>query len=219
MDDISLIDVFENSNERGLLTLTGGGSVAPHTGANRPDFDSEIFHANDVEELPADLAADFPMFQAGDLLVSLRNRNLVAVVDRDDRRIKWWQIGPWVRQHDPDWKAGGTITVFDNNTNDAAVGSRVIEVDPATSRSWVVYGGQEDQHFYTAWRGKHQNLSGDRTLVTESLAGRVFEVNSDGEITWELVNRYSESEIGIITEARAYPAGYFSLSDWSCPDR
>ena len=43
LDEISLIEVFVNSNELGLLTLTGSMGARPIR-ASRPDFDREIFH-------------------------------------------------------------------------------------------------------------------------------------------------------------------------------
>ena len=175
-----------------------------------------IFHLNDVEELPAAIAEDFPMFEAGDLLVSLRNRNLVLVIGHE-RKIKWWQIGPWIKQHDPDWKPGGMITVFDNNTGDRPAGSRIIELNPATSEVRSVYGGRDSEFFYSGHRGKHQNLYPDRVLITESVPGRVFEVNTNKEIVWEYVNRYSDTESAIISQANTYGSDYFSVVDWSCP--
>ncbi len=117
VEEVSLLDSFIASDAFGLLTLTGraGPTTIPTV---RYDFDAELFHLNDIEELPERLAPDFPSFQAGDLLISLRNRNLVMVLDRETRLIKWWHIGSWIRQHDPDWVAGGTISVFDNNRDE-----------------------------------------------------------------------------------------------------
>ena len=56
----------------------------------------------DVEELGPELADAFPQFAVGDLLVSMRSLNLIAVLDGSTHDVKWWQIGPWHRQHDPD---------------------------------------------------------------------------------------------------------------------
>ncbi|MEM7709714.1 MAG: arylsulfotransferase family protein [Pseudomonadota bacterium] len=62
------------------------------------------FHPNDVEELSSEMADAFPMFEAGDLMFSLRELNLVAVVDPSTGILKWWRHGPWLKQHDPDFE-------------------------------------------------------------------------------------------------------------------
>ena len=80
-----------------VLTATGSAFE------NGMEWDREIVHLNKIEELTSDLAPDFTMFQAGDLALSSRDRNLIMVVDASVSRVKWWQIGPWIRQHDPEW--------------------------------------------------------------------------------------------------------------------
>ena len=69
---------------------------------------------------------------------------------------------------------------------------------------------------HTNIRGKHQFLSGGRLLITEHEGGRVFEVNKEGRIIWEYINRYDSDEVAEITDARIYTADYFNVSDWSC---
>jgi hypothetical protein len=222
LEEISLIEVFVNSNMMGLLTLTG--SIGPTTmEGSRPDFEREVFHLNDVEELPQELAAAFPMFAAGDLLVSLRNRNLILVIDRETLAIRWWHIGPWVRQHDPDWSPDGTITLFDNNRDGTDTGailgsSRIAAIDPSTRQTEIRYGGPGEEFFYSKRRGKHQVLDDGAMLIVEAEAGRVFEIGPAREVTWEYVNRYSDTQNARITDANVYAQEYFSIDDWSCPE-
>jgi hypothetical protein len=222
LNEISLVDVFVESNMMGLLTLTG--SIVPSTmEGSRPDFERELFHLNDVEELPEDLAPAFPMFSEGDLLVSLRNRNLILVVDRETQRIKWWHIGPWVRQHDPDWSPDGTITVFDNNRDGSGTGeilgsSRIVAIDPTTRQTQIRYGGPGEEFFYAERRGKHQVLQDGGMLIIEAEAGRVFEIDPTRKIRWEYVNRYSATENARITDATVHGVNYFTVGDWNCSE-
>jgi len=222
LQEISLVDAFFASNELGLLTLTGGS--APSTMVStRYDFDREIFHLNDVEELPEDLADDFPNFEGGDLLVSLRNRNVLLVLDRETNLIKWWHIGSWVRQHDPDWEAGGVISLFDNRRDGTRNGeilgsSRIVEIAPESHKVRTLYGDGEKEFFHSARRGKHQILGDGRLVITDAEAGRVIEVDSNKEITWEYVNGFNESYSARISEARVYDSNYFIVQDWSCTD-
>ena len=40
---------------------------------------------------------------------------MVLVLDPDDMTIKWRRQGPWIHQHDPDFRSDGRISVFNNN--------------------------------------------------------------------------------------------------------
>lgn len=42
---------------------------------------ADLTHLNDVEPLPDSIAGEYPLFEAGDLVVSLRNPHLVFVMD------------------------------------------------------------------------------------------------------------------------------------------
>ena len=180
-------------------------------------------HLNDVEEIPTELLDQFPQFSAGDLLVSLRESNLVMVVEPSTGRIKWHHTGPWIQQHDPDWEPDGTISVFDNRYDKSVYGgtlggSNIISIDPKTDTAEYLYGRGEGQHFYTKQQGNHQIFPNGNILVNETDAGRVFEVTPSGDIVWEFINRYNNEEVIQIRDATRYPPDYFQVSDWGCPD-
>lgn len=226
LSEHSAVRLFYDSGLEALLTANG---VKFHQGM---DWDRELLHTNKVEELPSDLAGDFPLFEAGDLAVSFRDQNMVAVVDRDVRRIKWWSVGPWLRQHDPEFVRGGRLLVFNNNTYPTAFGDRhadfkiplsapavstIVEIDPVTRASRVRYGGRPGQELLSVIKGKVEPTPAGGLLITEAQRGRVHEVGPDGRVVWEYVNRYDDDEVAEIGEARLYPAGYFHVKDWSCP--
>lgn len=198
------------------------GMAAQLTAGNSGDtWIGGEFHFNDVQQLSTALAPDFPMFVAGDLLMSVRNLNLLMVTDAEVKKIKWFKTGPWIRQHDPDFQPGGTITMFDNHmdaTPDGSRngGSRIWQVDPATDVATVLYGGTPAQHMYSPERGTHQMLPGGGIMITEAEQGRSFQVTPDGKIVWEYVNRWDDKQITWIHDAEVYPADYFKVSDWSC---
>jgi hypothetical protein len=56
----------------------------------------DLTHLNDVEELDALMAAAFPLFRPGSLLLSLRDYNLVMVADPQAMKIEWHQVAPWI---------------------------------------------------------------------------------------------------------------------------
>ncbi|MEO1016421.1 MAG: arylsulfotransferase family protein [Pseudomonadota bacterium] len=180
------------------------------------DYENDAFHANDVEPLLPEMAAAFPMFEAGDLLISLRELNLVAVIDPDDGHLIWWRHGPWHKQHDPDFQPDGTITVFDNRMGLGE--SRILRIDPATDVTTVIYEGSEEAPFYTYQRGKHQVLSNGNILITESEEGRVFEAAADGSLVWEREIVWDADRNLIITEARSIPSDYFEPDALDCSE-
>ena len=171
------------------------------------DVPGDILHANDIDPLPPDLALHYPQFNVGDLLISLRSPNLIFVMDPETHRIKWWRQGAVRRQHDPDWNDQGTITIFNNNMHRGY--SSIVEMDPVTLKTNKVVAG-DAYGFYTWVRGKHQRIPGGGYLITSTEQGRVFEVNSQGEVTFEFINRYGENnEFLAISEARYLPMDFF----------
>ncbi|MEZ5823254.1 MAG: arylsulfotransferase family protein [Geminicoccaceae bacterium] len=213
---ISILDAILASHYEGVLLGTGHDSVK-HTERDGPD----ILHLNDVEPLGAVKAAAFPLFDAGDIMVSLRNINTVLVLDGETGEVAWAGVGPYLAQHDPDFLEDGTISVFDNRRFDANMAgrerqSRIVTVDPATSEVSVAYGRGPSEPFYTGKMGKHERLANGNMLIAETEAGRAFEVTPDGRVVWEYINRRNEDEAAWIMGAHRYPVGYLDPDALSC---
>lgn len=172
------------------------------------------FHTNDIEILAPGIANAFPAFEAGDLMVSLREVNLVAVIGGADHDLKWSSTGPWYRQHDPDFLPDGTISVYDNNMGFGS--SRILAIDPQTGKQATLFEGTESQPFYSWRRGQHEHLDNGNLLITESERGRVLEVDRDGGLVWEFNNIYDETRNGIVTRAMVLPPDYFEAGALKC---
>ncbi len=153
-----------------------------------PDVLNRV-HGNDVEPLPAKLAADFPQFKQGDLLISYRTINLLFILDPESLKIKWWRIGPWDRQHDGDWNPGGYISVYSNNTRGLGEYSNIVSINPATYETDVLVKGRE-HNFYSAYNGMHEVTSAGTVLVTSSRQGRIFEVSREGKVVFDFINQF-----------------------------
>lgn len=212
VEEVAVGDLFQRNGLTHLLTLKGPGRVF------QP---GEIVHLNDVEELPDSIADRFPGFEAGDLLLSFRNLHMVMVVEPGAWTVRWYRMGPWIRQHDPDFEPDGTITVFDNRTDDTADGShlggsRILRLDPADGSIDVLYGDRPGEEFYTDIMGKQQRLPDGNLLITEAQAGRLLEVDPSGDVVWELINRYDEDEVAVVSQATRYPPDYFEVEEWVC---
>lgn len=185
--------------------------------------ESDVLHVNDIEELDEDMADQFPLFEAGDLLLSIRHLNALLVVSPVDWKVKWYQIGPWLRQHDPDFQPNGTITVFNNNSDDTnrgdiLGGSTIMEITPHSPDRTVktVYGIGDGQEFFTNTQGKHQFLENGNLLIAEYYGGRAYEVDSSGEIVWQFINVFDDDHVAKISGAKRYSQDYFEISDWAC---
>src|SRR5690606_36098536 len=102
LKETSILDVIARSGCEGVLFASGA-----HGPEIAMPLDGDFTHINDVEVLGAERATQFPLFAADDIAVSLRNLNLVLVLDGADKAIKWWMVGPFMRQHDPDFTEDG----------------------------------------------------------------------------------------------------------------
>jgi hypothetical protein len=208
LHEISLLRIlFENDLAGVLYPLEG-------------DTMDDLLHANDVEILSSEDAPAFPLFEAGDAMVSLRRPDMVLVFDPETGEVKWWQTGPWVLQHDPDFLPDGRISVFDNRDDGAGGrvlgGSRLLVVDPVTREIEVIYQGTEANPFFTAERGKADPLQNGNFLITETQFGRVFEITPDGEIVWEFINRYDETRVANVNGATRYPGSFGQFDPGRC---
>lgn len=173
----------------------------------------DIFHPNDVEVLRSEFEDRFPGFSAGDLLISFRELNLVAVLDRQTKRMKWWSHGPWRRQHDPDFTADGLISVFDNNTSRGR--SEVLNIDPVTReiRNPLI---NADFSFYSGGMGKHQYLPNGDLLLVVPEEGRMVLFGDGGEKLIEFNNVVSAKYNAHIENGMWLPNDYFD-EPLDCP--
>uniref|UniRef100_UPI003BAC64D4 arylsulfotransferase family protein n=1 Tax=Pacificispira sp. TaxID=2888761 RepID=UPI003BAC64D4 len=116
-------------------------------------------------------------------------------------------IGPWHRQHDPDFQPDGTISLFDNRMGLGA--SRILSVNPATGAVSTLYEGSDQDTFYTWQRGSHEILPNGHVVVTETEAGRAFEVDPSGNRIWTFENVYDAKRNGLVNYATVLPTTYF----------
>ncbi len=224
LSEISVPGIFYDNNLEALLTSNGKRFTL-----DRFSRIDEIVHLNKIQELSSDIASNFPMFEAGDLALSLRKYNLIMVMSPKTGKIKWWKIGPWIRQHDPEFTPDGKIIVFNNNTYRTAFGkqpnyqkslitiprvSNIIEFDPTNDTYKVIYGGNNEQRMLSVIRGKVEVTQNGGLLITEFEGGRVFETDNKGRIIWEYINRYDSDEVAEITEAKIYQSDYFGEIKW-----
>jgi hypothetical protein len=140
-------------------------------------------HSMDLEKYPINpmtglrvfcwLNATFPL-PNGDVMVSLRHINTVAIIDRETKAIKWEKTDfSWGGQHDCQMLDNGNIILFANgsNTYEGHQHSRIIEINPETKEEVWIYKSNPASHFYSHHISGQERLSSGNTLICEGLWG------------------------------------------------
>ena len=212
LHELSILDIVFGDPELRRLVFREGGV---RTG--------DIVHANDVDPLPSKLADSYPLFEAGDVAISMRTIDLVVVVDPASGVVKWSADAPFTGQHDPDFIGDGWISVFDNRPDGTAEGrhlggSRLVQLRPHTGEVRTAYPSPNSSSFSTQRGGKAQLLENGHWLVTESQAARVFEIDADGRTVWEWAKppeRSNASLVAEVLEGTRYSLAPAAVAAWS----
>jgi hypothetical protein len=106
------------------------------------------------------------------------------------------------------------MLVFDNSGGHGY--SRILELDPMTQQISWSYPDKPSPQFFSDCCGTSQRLDNGNTLVTESEAGRAFEVTPEGEIAWEFFSPHRAGEdselVATLFEVTRLPAN--SITVW-----
>jgi hypothetical protein len=188
LKSVSLLEALRDSPYAALLgplEAPGKGAGPPPPGAAALADDArrrDVLHTNAIKVLAPALAPKFPLFKAGQLLVSLRTLDALAVLDPDSGKVVWAARGPWRAQHDPWFLDNGHLLLFDNLGSPR--GSRVLEYDLKTQAFPWSYPGPGGTPFLSKIRGMAQRLPNGNTLVVNSDGGEVFEVTPGQDVVW-----------------------------------
>jgi hypothetical protein len=172
---VSVLEAIQDSTYQSLLMFV-----------NPDQAKGDLLHVNSITWLDESMASRLPNAVEGDVLISMRQIDVLAVLDLDTRVIKWAVRGPWHMQHDPDVLADGSLLLFDNRGDMKNGGtSRVLEFDPQTLEIIWEYPGHSEEILFTSIYGSQQRLPNGNTLISESNNGRLIEVTRSGDVVWE----------------------------------
>lgn len=182
LEEISMLDALARS---GLIGLFQGGAVeSSWSQTNDP------LHLNAVRPVPGDVAAAHDWLNAGDLLVSFRSLNTIAILDRATSEVKWLCAGRTLRQHSPRFIGTDHILVFDNLGGDESLGgTRIVKIDLNTKVPETVFPTVENRpdHAVFSHASGHLNLSPDQRTVLMAVTQQamILELALDtGELLW-----------------------------------
>ncbi len=212
--EVPLFGLLQKNDLEGLLYLSA------HLD-NDTQVSGDTLHVNDVEVFPARLRPGF--FQPGDVMVSMRSISTVAVFDPSLRHVKYISTGHFVRQHDPDFIDGNTISVFDNHNVgrvEDGVQSRIVVESIPDGKRRIAFMGTKELPFFSFIIGRHQWLENGNLLLVESTGGRVLEVDAHGRLLWQYVNLTAPHEAGLVSDGMRLPvtmdAAFFDRCRRAC---
>jgi len=214
-----LVVLSHDGTERRRISILDAFLESPHasTLARSPrGHPWDPLHTNAVEYIDERFARHHDFAEAGQVMLSFRVLDAVAILDLDREQIVWTLRGSWGGQHDPDLLENGNLLLFDNLGGDPSAGrTRILEVDPTDGSVVWSYEGTEQKPLSTRLRGSQDPLPNGNVLITESHRGRILEVTRDGSVVWEYYHPVRERRDGstylpVVTWARRVSADYVS---------
>lgn len=183
LEEISMLDALDRSGYIGLYQ--GGAIDSPLAQTKDP------LHLNAVLPVPEEVAAAHDWLNAGDLMVSYRSLNSIAILDRETSDVKWLCAGKTLRQHSPRFFGADDILAFDNLGGDESLGgSRIVKINLETQHAETVFPTAENQpeHTVFSYASGHLDLSPDqsRVLMAVTMQSMILEIDlQSGELLWE----------------------------------
>jgi len=209
LQKFDIFDLLLHSNYRAMLYVESANT-------NSNMIYGDILHLNHVEVFPDSMPEG--AFKHGDVMVSFRNINTIFIFDPHTKQIKYLINGPFVRQHDPHFVDGWTISVFDNNnindsSNPRVLSSRIATYSVKTGEVKVIFQGTPQHPFFSRVMGKHEWLDNGDLLIAEAEGGRALEISPDGRVLWEYYNQTGrKGEVGILTQISRISPDYLPQS-------
>lgn len=183
LESVSILEGLLTSPYAFLLPGPADDELARMSlGRDPAELTLDILHANEVAPTGMGATGIEPLSRPGNWLVSIRNLNLLAVLDGRSHKVLWaWGPGRLFAQHHATLLPSGRLLVFNNGSER----SEVLEIEPAGRRIAWSYSSAD---FFTSFGGGCQRLANGNTLITESMTGYVFEVTPEGERVWVWAN-------------------------------
>jgi hypothetical protein len=207
---VSILDIDTGEEKQRISLLEAlERSEWAHWLEDRQDR-ADFFHTNTIAVL--DGTASHPAFKAGNVLLSMRNMNMLAVLDIESGILVWAHRGTYRVQHEPSITATGDLLLFDNMGGQRTHKTRVSLYDLSDmSARWHWTG--DDVPLRSPTLGTARELDNGNILVTESERGRAVEITADSRtVVWEFVNPHTAGRndefIAALFEMNRIPSSY-----------
>lgn len=178
-------------------------------------------HLNDIQ--PA--LADSKFWKKGDLLLSMRVRNTIALYRPSTDKIVWSKTGPWAGQHDVDFISDHQISVFGNDiiwVSEKKVLKRGDHIKKPKNIQTVLINGHNNVYIYdfssdtvttpykksmksmevrTLSEGLAEVLPNGDVFIEESNYSRILRLTPD-TAKWEFVRRVGKNLLSLTSWSR-----------------
>ena len=155
-------------------------------------------HLNDIEPV----LKNTPYFKKGDVFLSLRNLSMVILYRPSINKIIKIIEGPFYNQHDVDILDDKTISIYNNN---ALLNYKNIR--NVTNNEIIIYNFETntfskkfektfiENKINSNTHGLVDFLSDGSAMVEDRNNGRIFYLNSQGEVVWIFTNLNSKKQL------------------------
>ena len=181
---LSMYELFGDriSERRWKLVRHHGTPEAPRA-RNKVEHEKpwDVIHTNRLRILRQDIPG---IAKKGQLLISLRELDTIAIVDDETDSVVWtFTHDSLQRQHYPTLMPNGNIILFNNGVFRRT--SEVLEIDPIKGEIVWRFRGTPPKLFFSEYRGSAQRLPSGNTLIAESDKGRAFVIDKEGKLVWD----------------------------------
>lgn len=128
-------------------------------------YDLDIFHLNDAEYINKEDG----ILKKGDIILSLRNLNMVLIYRPSNNKVIKYKIGPWTHQHDVEYR-NGKIFIFGNDN---------LMSNKRTRKSSSIY----------TWHLQSEQVNTLLNLDDPVASGGLYEILDDNEILIDIGNK------------------------------
>jgi hypothetical protein len=178
-------------------------------------YETERIHLNDARPI---LAGD-QYVEKGDVMLSMRNLSSIALFRPSTGKIIWLHTGPWLNQHDIDYRGDGKFVLFGNdslrwNRDDSLRWNRFVSLRGySTIYQYDMRSSQASEllelkkyGIYSATEGRQQYLPDGSLFIESTDQGVLYLLNRDGSIAWKYVSSsHSRGKIGALHWSRVIP--------------
>ena len=153
----------------------------------------------DLAYVTSGLAGKLAGVQEGDVLVCMSAADLLLIISPTDGEGKWVWLGEWEKSQSVTvGETGNILLVADLKGSDKKTKTSLIAFDPKIGRIVGTYRGSKERPLDSTSGSSVQTLPRS-LLITETQAGRIFELSRNMEIIRDWYNPFRVGKGGAYT--------------------